>query len=134
MVVLWVRSYSALDAVRVPYATNSWIHFQSFDGRVIVLGCSGRSPRPVPWIGSLPAKRHSLSQALNYAIIGNQSMSAVFYVTTRLAVMPHWLLAFVLGAIGVFAWLPTIRFSVRTLLIATTLVAVVLGLIVWSSR
>ena len=33
-----------------------------------------------------------------------------------------------------FPWLRCPRFSLRTLLIATTLVAVVLGIIVWMSR
>jgi hypothetical protein len=43
----------------------------------------------------------------------------------------HWQLVIAAIAIGSVVWLPLRRFSVRTLLIATTLVAVVLGLIMW---
>jgi hypothetical protein len=44
--------------------------------------------------------------------------------------VPFWLLIIATIVLGSFPWLPH-RFSLRTLLIATTLVAVVLGLIVW---
>ena len=50
------------------------------------------------------------------------------------AIVPYWLL---LGAaIAVFAALPLLRwsFSLRTLLIATTVIAVVLGLVVYATR
>lgn len=134
LIVLWVRSFSALDSLHVPYRPNAWIHVQSFDGRIIVFDGTRRPLRPVPWIGSVPANRHNLSQALSYAIIGNSSMSAAFSVTNRLAVIPHWIVIVFLIAIGGLAWLPTYRFSLRTLLITTTLVAVVLGLIVYATR
>ena len=48
-------------------------------------------------------------------------------------IIPFWAPVLVLSLIAVAPWLPQ-RFSLRTLLIATTLVAVVLGLIVWSIR
>jgi asparagine N-glycosylation enzyme membrane subunit Stt3 len=46
--------------------------------------------------------------------------------------VPFWFLAFVSATTAVLPWLPWIkwRFTLRTMLIATTLVAVVLGLIV----
>jgi hypothetical protein len=48
---------------------------------------------------------------------------------------PIWLPIILLCSIGAVAWLPLrFRFSLRTLLIATTLVAVVLGIVVWTSR
>jgi hypothetical protein len=48
----------------------------------------------------------------------------------------HWLLALAMAAIAAAPWLPWFRshFRLRTLLIATTLVAVVLGLVVWIAR
>ena len=46
---------------------------------------------------------------------------------------PHWLPVFVTATIAALSWLPW-RFSLRTLLIVTTLVAVVLGLIVYAVR
>jgi hypothetical protein len=46
---------------------------------------------------------------------------------------PHWIVVIVSGAVAIMPWLRW-RFSLRTLLIATTVVAVVLGLIVYVSR
>ena len=46
----------------------------------------------------------------------------------------HWQLVAAASAIASAVWLPLRCFSLRTLLIATTLVAVVLGLVVWISR
>jgi hypothetical protein len=50
--------------------------------------------------------------------------------------VPHWFLIMVsatIAAIPLAPWL-RLRFSLRTLLLATTLIAVVLGIIVWMSR
>jgi hypothetical protein len=46
--------------------------------------------------------------------------------------VPHWLLSIFAISIGAISWLPFQRFSLRTLLIVTTLVAVGLGLLVWA--
>ena len=43
---------------------------------------------------------------------------------------PHWFVALLAVGISILPWLRW-RFSLRTLLIATTLVAVVLGVVVW---
>jgi hypothetical protein len=42
-----------------------------------------------------------------------------------------WLVVMLAGALPVVPWLSLKRFSLRTLLVATTLVAVVLGIVVW---
>jgi hypothetical protein len=47
--------------------------------------------------------------------------------------LPHWCLILIASALAAVPWLRW-RFSLRTLLIATTLIAVVLGIIVWMSR
>jgi hypothetical protein len=45
--------------------------------------------------------------------------------------LPHWFLAVVVGALGAVPWIKNARrYSLRTLLLAMTLVAVTLGLIV----
>ena len=45
--------------------------------------------------------------------------------------VPHWLVSLVLFLVALAPWLSVRRFSLRTLLIATTFIAVVLGLVVW---
>jgi hypothetical protein len=50
-------------------------------------------------------------------------------------VAPHWFLALIFALIAAAPWLTSIpRFSLRTLLIATTLVAVLLGAIIYAIR
>jgi hypothetical protein len=49
------------------------------------------------------------------------------------AIVPHWFVTLLFIALAAIAWIPG-RFSLRTLLIAMTLVAVVLGLIVYATR
>jgi hypothetical protein len=50
----------------------------------------------------------------------------------RALIAPHWLPALLSATLAVIPWISrSWRFSLRTLLIATTLVAVVLGLVVW---
>jgi hypothetical protein len=52
-----------------------------------------------------------------------------------MSVMPHWFLLLVSSSAGILPWIRwSTRFSLRTLLIATTLVAVGLGLIVYAAR
>jgi hypothetical protein len=46
---------------------------------------------------------------------------------------PHWFAILIAGAVAVATWIRW-RFSIRTLLIATTLVAVVLGAVVYAIR
>jgi hypothetical protein len=49
--------------------------------------------------------------------------------------VPHWLLVTAFAALAVAPWIHwSNSFSLRTLLIATTLIAVVLGLVVWFGR
>jgi hypothetical protein len=50
--------------------------------------------------------------------------------------VPHWFLVLLATTFATLPWIRYFewRFSLRTLLIATTLVAVVLGLIVWAVR
>jgi hypothetical protein len=48
--------------------------------------------------------------------------------------LPHWFLVALCAMFSAFPWIPIRRFSLRTMLVATTLVAVVLGLIVIAFR
>ena len=53
-----------------------------------------------------------------------------------LLLLPVWFLAVLAAMAGALSWIPQLRwhFTLRTLLIVTTLVAVGLGLMVWSVR
>jgi hypothetical protein len=123
--MLWVRSYWRVDAVVYKNLANFvtgvasirgcvWLqHLQLAPGQQFA---SGQEP-PAGWLfvsrHSGPSIRWSWSQS-------NTSIG-----------VPIFLLVAVSAALVSAPWLPFKRFSLRTLLIATTLVAVVLGLIVW---
>jgi hypothetical protein len=47
---------------------------------------------------------------------------------------PYWFFVAAFALIGIAFWRPPLRFSLRTMLIATTLVAALLGAIVYASR
>jgi hypothetical protein len=51
-------------------------------------------------------------------------------------VLYHWSFAIFFATLAAIPWLPWLsyRFSLRTLLIATTLIAVLLGFAVWAMR
>ena len=49
------------------------------------------------------------------------------------AYIPYWPIVVAIGSLAAGPWLRW-RFTLRTLLITTTLVAVVLGMIVWAAR
>ena len=65
----------------------------------------------------------SMIPKFEYKLTGNQS----------LLVVPYWPAILLSATLATLPWFPS-RFSLRTMLIATTLVAVVLGLVVWLGR
>ena len=69
---------------------------------------------------------YAANHNLGFGYLANPNSAAVR--------IPMWALLFLSIAASAAPWLPFKRFSLRTLLIATTLVAVVLGLFVWLSR
>jgi hypothetical protein len=132
--VLWVRSYSGLEAHVFRLSQNLRVALVSEVGEVGIaikianansnsvlaaLGSDSAYPLPVPPKYRQPAHRRIFVQ--------NQE------VYSWKSSIPYWLLVTDCVAITIAPWLGR-RFSLRTLLIATTLVAVVLGLLVWMSR
>jgi hypothetical protein len=61
-----------------------------------------------------------------------------FFISPKITAyaIPHWFFVLLFTTLAAALWIHKLdwRFSLRTLLIATTLVAVVLGTIVWMSR
>ena len=122
--VLWVRSYSRLQIVEKPFGSHVF-QISSVKDHFAV-ACL----KPYAAIG-----RTYLSvvagDAADWRKAGSLGFAYYRDGTVTALVMPHWLYAL---AFAVFATILSTtqhyRFSLRTLLIATTLVAVVLGLIV----
>ena len=124
LIVLWVRSYWWSDGVKAFYTPQRMWQLKSFGaGLHLYIGhYSGResgfrviSVRATPIVSSPP---------FDWAPLPELRLS-----------IPHWCVLIALGAVSTFPWFGwSKRFSLRTLLVATTLVAAVLGLVVYAVR
>ena len=134
LIVLWVRSYWWYDVLygRFSNAVNIQIgscrgnvgYTRVNDGSVIRWGTKTYSMEDWDARGGVNGKW------LGYIHGGTLQLLTIADVG-----VPHWFLMLVFMALTAAPWYRQIRwrFSLRTLLIATSLVAVVLGLIVWLS-
>jgi hypothetical protein len=133
LVVLWGRSYWRCDIIEGKGATSTYFIFGSARG-IIGLGGSpdflsgskitqwGFDSYPPDYDEPLPEP-----QFLGFHFDQNQ-------LGTEL-VVPFWFPVLVTAGMAVFPWIQnTKRYSLRTLLIATTLVAVLLGAIVYALK
>jgi hypothetical protein len=122
-VALWVRSYSCHDTIGVSatgiYSLNNRIAFTSDPGRSDFLRTRSTS------VSSQFLS--SINRVANRWGFGSFN-SSTFYVY----VTPPWFYVLMAGMVAAAPWISW-RFSLRTLLIAMTLVAVGLGLVVASS-
>jgi hypothetical protein len=140
LIVLWVRSYRVSDDWRRANG-GKLLNIQSYRGEFGIGRWS--FPRPIPWRHSAnrideidePAKRlwtPMKDQApLSYVGIRWQTLMPLNLFAIR-----YWSPVVLSGTLATLPWLSlwSGRYSLRTLLIATTLVAVVLGLIMWATR
>lgn len=126
IVVLWVRSYWWLDMLQVPGGNGNKATFFSCQGalRVTMLRAIESRAR----LTSEPTSVVVIAKPDNVFGFEAKRFGTGFSVTT-----PCWFWTTFAAAVGVVTWIRW-RFSLRTLAIATTLVAVALGLIVWISH
>jgi len=102
LVVLWQLAYVPGGYVHCRVTKSSGLQFTSVRGQFDVRRCS---------LGS------------------DGNFKGLAGVDAKIVSAPCWLTVAVTVAIAAFPWL---QFGLRTLLIATTLVAVALGLVVWA--
>jgi hypothetical protein len=136
LIVLWVRSYWWHDELSLRYKTS--ISLQSFRGEQFIASSSqpwkiykasrfGPDPRrPWDWtLRSRPLPKDPENRMGFFWASDDDGLAVV---------VPHWLLALLTAIMAAIFSTPWLRwsFSLRTLLIATTLVAVVLGLAAWA--
>jgi hypothetical protein len=124
--VLWVRSYYRSDDLRVPVPATQTLSVKSFRGRFVWLLFD--IPQGHEFDLIVGAAEDVRDWTEYDAYIGNWHWIQVG-AKLKALVLPHWLFAVLSVVFAAIPWLPW-RFSLRTLLIATRLVAAVLGLIV----
>ena len=143
LIALWVRSYQREDILFKNAGRLTWIvQIDSFDGRLNLLTHQEDAPSSIwlHWQCESPASldlHRRYEEALRAVQVASGSTPDPTFDFARLtrpfgmsARVPHWSGVLLLFGLAAAPWLRW-RFSLRTLLIATTLVAVVLGLIVW---
>ena len=132
--VMWVRSYSGSDCL---YWENSPVDegcLRTVGGALHIIGTHPLlSPFAAKecgyWLdGTLFGKPHPIW-------LPSYEYSYWAYPHRSSLLIPFWMLVLPTILVAVIPWIRWLpRFSLSTLLIATTLIAVLLGLIVWLSR
>jgi hypothetical protein len=125
VIMLWARSYSGEDRASGHYSKSTGVRLYSSRGWLV---CSKNTNQNYPWdldLGSDYWLRPGDSR-LQFSIPSDFVRGAAFSSIS----IPHSYLLVACAAISVIAWpRKSYRFSLRSLLIAMTLIAVGLGLI-----
>jgi hypothetical protein len=128
LIALWVRSYTWFDLLILSPNYGMVSEWGGIDMTPVLIP-------PGPLLNRLVSMRGSKA---SYARLDHSLVGFGYSHTPSLPriCIPYWFPVLLLVAIGTLPWLPwwSKRFSLRTLLIATTLVAVVLGAIVYAVR
>jgi ABC-type maltose transport system permease subunit len=119
LIVLWVRSYWLEDIFIAQQSSQSYAGIDSSNARIIV-GTTSEVGLPL-WAWVVEPNRHPVKY-VPWFEVSYRTNSCEIYT-------PTWLLVILTASVAAVPW-KRWRFTLRTLLIATTLIAVVLGLIV----
>jgi hypothetical protein len=122
LIVLWLRSYWRLEILEKQIGLRA-VQISSVKGRIAIAHFEPRT-----YVIGMPYLNVGAGDAADWrkgrvAYYDDGSVTAL--------IVPHWLLAILSATLAVIPWISrSYRFSLRTLLLATTLVGVVLGLAV----
>jgi hypothetical protein len=126
LIVFWVRSYWCADLLLVSESKG----VVSNHGGVRMCAFNLASPTP-QWVISFTGNVE-IGPSPNYSMLGFSYFESPSSLLDRIRV-PHWFLIVLSVVIGTTPWI-RYRFSLRTLLIVTTLVAILLGAIVYATK
>ena len=134
LIALWVRSYWWSTTIRVwwPHSVRVQADFED-GGLAVWASWFDTTQRPLHTSKVWPGHGVRFKRWKNRGLYGSVQRNGIKFRRTPVRwdlifMIPQWLPAMLCALIGAAAWLKP-RFSLRTLLIATTLVAVVLGLV-----
>jgi hypothetical protein len=134
-VVLWVRCYWLIDTLWGPATNNGQIAIVSIQGQLFLgNNYAGRYPSWSRQSGILYSKWRSIWTVLfprrdvfGFALVADSNNLGI--------TIPYWLAVLSTATVGCLPWARwSKRFSLRTLLMATTIFAVVLGMAVYGIR
>jgi hypothetical protein len=127
--VLWVRSYTSVDVLSMPITAAKQIGLWSGAGRVEIFLSDYDATRS-PWSAASFPREQMLAQV---KASGKNIDTRYFGLTAAGFRFPIFLLALMAPVVAALPWVPW-RFSLRTLLVVTTLVAALLGAIIYATR
>ena len=121
LAVLWVRSYWRCDAIRSPnHSATAILGRLMIDKQYAIESLSNEfSPQ--------------LNNDVGYSSFPVNGITITDLERGGIA-LPLWMPTLLFSTLSLAPWLSLKRYSLRTLLIATTLVAVILGIVLWSTR
>jgi hypothetical protein len=127
LVVLWVRSYSFVDSVT--YRSKNTLGVVSRTGSLCFASVDGA-------IGKGFSFGSERLQFIQTNLLPHNTFEWRTVAPTMTVIfVPHWSVVITLGVLCAATMIPwSNHFSLRTLLIATTVVAVVLGLAVFAAK
>jgi hypothetical protein len=129
VIMLWARSYNWMDSGRVICLVRT-MSFNSFNGRLALSSLSGD--------GTFGARAYSTPRNhIKQKWMYEDSRGFVFLKPkVVLLILPHWSFVVLFATLVVGPWIGHLRwrFSLRILLIATTLVALALTVIAFAMR
>src|SRR5438105_904200 len=133
LIALWVRSCWWTEVGSLPFTAKWSVSFGSYPG-VVGIGV-GRQLNDCPWtlLGIDAADWWLLQERVGSRPYSSR-MIGYFGYGGGVVVLPYWFAVFVSATFAGTPWLTRLdwRFSLRTLLLAITAVAVVLGLVAWA--
>ncbi len=127
LVVLWVRSYWQTGCFERQSPPSFFIHSQR--GQLTFMSGLPERVRLGMLNGNMYFNPATISPPPVWGFGAAKSAGII-----SLLFLPYWPVVLLAAVLAAAPWLHRLRFSLRTLLIATTLVAVVLGLVVWAAR
>jgi hypothetical protein len=126
LIVLWVRSYWHRQFI---FSVNKSALYTGVGSDSGIVQFSRQTLTNEEYSGSRSWSYNSVSNRLLYGDTFRWSTSKAGLLVRA----PHWSLILLSAGFATLPWLRW-QFTLRTLLIATTLVGVVLGIIVWMSQ
>jgi hypothetical protein len=138
VLALWIRSYYCWDVFNIP-VTPFASQAGSAQGTLYIFENQRLGQfLPVPWSirsFSVVYQDRQIEKDFGGNFQGTLGFGEINGRLVTVYCAPHWFAALILALVSRLPWVTwNSRFSLRTLLVATTLVAVVLGLIVWAAK
>jgi hypothetical protein len=138
---MWVRSFYAHDMLKGHFGDKGAIMIYSIPGRLVwYAGTPGTKDSPTsdmyPWSITSCAMGQIGSPLANQGLLNDLGLAApALYIQVSLVMLPYWFLVLMSGSLAMlfqlrWPW----RFTLRSLFIVTTFLAVVLGMIAWLDR